>query len=60
MFPVVDEHAFAKVYKQYRGCEQRMEPGDFMLYQAIIAAGFGVSGSKMDTDQPSVFHAQIC
>jgi hypothetical protein len=43
MFPVVDEYHFTEMYRKYRGCEQFMEPEDFMLYQAIIAAGFGVS-----------------
>jgi hypothetical protein len=43
MFPVVDEYHFTEMYRKYRGCEQFMEPDDFMVYQAIVAAGFGVS-----------------
>ena len=43
MFPVVDEHYFTKIYRKYRGQEQYMDPEDFMIYQAITAAGFGVS-----------------
>ena len=43
MFPVVDEYYFTEMYRKYRGNEQFMETEDFMIYQAITAAGFGVS-----------------
>jgi hypothetical protein len=43
MFPVVDECYFMKIHQKYRGQEQFMDPSDFVIYQAITAAGFGVS-----------------
>ena len=46
MFPVVDEYHFTEMYRKYRGCEQFMEPDDFMVYQAIVAAGFGGEQAK--------------
>lgn len=43
MFPVVDESYFMDIHRKYRGQEQFMDPSDFVIYQAIAAAGFGVS-----------------
>jgi hypothetical protein len=43
MFPVVDETYFMELHRRYRGQEQFMDPSDFVVYQAITAAGFGVS-----------------
>jgi hypothetical protein len=43
MFPVVDESYFMDLHRKYRGQEQFMDPSDFVVYQAIAAAGFGVS-----------------
>lgn len=43
MFPVVDECYFMELHRKYRGQEQFMDPCDFVVYQAITAAGFGVS-----------------
>jgi hypothetical protein len=45
MFPVVDECYFTTRHRQYRGHEEFMDPGDFMVYHAIIVAGFAVGGS---------------
>ena len=44
MFPVVDESYFMEIHRKYRGHEQFMDPKDFVVYQAITAAGFGASG----------------
>jgi hypothetical protein len=46
-FPVVDENYFKNLHQKYRGQEQFMDPPDFVIYQAILAAGFGVSGAPM-------------
>lgn len=43
MFPVVDEKHFMELHRRYRGKEELMNPTDFLVYQAVIAAGFGVS-----------------
>lgn len=43
MFPVVDEHHFHEKHRQFMGREELLHPSDFMIYQAILAAGFGVS-----------------
>ena len=43
MFPVVDEYYFNKLHRRYLGHEELLPPVDFMIYQAILAAGFGVS-----------------
>ncbi|KAF4630029.1 hypothetical protein G7Y89_g8117 [Cudoniella acicularis] len=41
MFPVVDEAYFTEIHRKYRGQEQFMSVLDFVIYQAILAAGFG-------------------
>ncbi|RDL40752.1 Uncharacterized protein BP5553_00731 [Venustampulla echinocandica] len=41
LFPLVDEYYFMETYRRYRGREQYMDPSDFMIFQAIMAAGFG-------------------
>lgn len=46
MFPVVDEQYFMEIHRKYRGREQFMAPSDFLIYQAITAAGFGVDESS--------------
>jgi len=43
MFPVVDEDYFTELHRKYYGHEHFMDPADFVVYQAITAAGFGVS-----------------
>lgn len=43
MFPVVDEYYFNKLHQRFLGHEELLNPLDFMIYQAILAAGFGVS-----------------
>ena len=43
MFPVVDECYFMEIHRKYRGQEHFMDPSDFVIYQAITAAGFGVN-----------------
>jgi hypothetical protein len=47
MFPVVDEQYFMQVHQRYRGREEFMDPSDFVIYQAITAAGFGVRKISM-------------
>lgn len=42
MFPVVDENHFNEIHRKYMGQEELLDPLDFMIYQAIMAAGFGV------------------
>jgi hypothetical protein len=49
MFPVVDEAYFMEIHRKYRGHEQFMDPSEFVVYQAITAAGFGVRGSSICT-----------
>ncbi|PVH69062.1 hypothetical protein DL98DRAFT_661875 [Cadophora sp. DSE1049] len=41
MLPVVDEHHFSTLHRNLRGREEFMEPGDFLIYLAVLAAGFG-------------------
>lgn len=41
-FPVVDERYFIYIHNRFRGHEQFIPPADFVVYQAILAAGFGV------------------
>ncbi|KAH7409041.1 hypothetical protein BKA64DRAFT_664044 [Cadophora sp. MPI-SDFR-AT-0126] len=41
MLPGVDEHHFSTLHRNFRGREEFMEPGDFLIYLAILAAGFG-------------------
>jgi hypothetical protein len=43
MFPVVDEHHFTELHHKFKNQEEFMDPGDFMIYHAILFAGFGVS-----------------
>lgn len=43
LFPLVDEYKFMETYRKFRGQEQYMDPSDFMVFQAVMAAGFGVS-----------------
>lgn len=45
MFPVINETYFTELHRVYRGHEQFMDQSDFIVYQAILAAGFGVSSS---------------
>jgi hypothetical protein len=42
MFPVVDEDYFTDLHRIYRGREEYMPMLDFVIYQAILSAGFGV------------------
>lgn len=43
MFPLVDETYFTKIHGMYQGREELMDKTDFMVYYAIIVAGFAVS-----------------
>jgi hypothetical protein len=43
MFPLVDETYFTKIHEAYRSREELMDKTDFMVYYAIIVAGFAVS-----------------
>ena len=43
MFPVVDEYHFTEIHRKYRGQEELMHPSDFIVYHAIMVAGFAVS-----------------
>ena len=49
LFPVVDENHFNEIHRKYMGQEELLDPSDFMIYQAIMAAGFGVSDTSMHT-----------
>ncbi|KAG4442788.1 hypothetical protein IFR05_001734 [Cadophora sp. M221] len=40
LFPVVDEHHFSTVHRRFRGQEELMNQGDFLIYLSILAAGF--------------------
>ncbi|TAQ84641.1 hypothetical protein B7494_g7038 [Chlorociboria aeruginascens] len=40
MFPVVDEHHMTELHRKYRGQEEFMDPLDFVVYHAIMVAGF--------------------
>lgn len=42
MFPVVDEHHFFALHQEFRGREEFMDPADFLIYNAIMAASFSV------------------
>lgn len=42
MFPLVDEYRFSKLHQKYRGQEELMNAADFMVYHAIMVAGFAV------------------
>ncbi|MAD87568.1 MAG: hypothetical protein CL912_31810 [Deltaproteobacteria bacterium] len=46
LLPAVDEHHFSTIHRNFRGREELMEPGDFLVYLAILAAGFGVCFSS--------------
>jgi hypothetical protein len=43
MFPVVDEVYYTELHRRFKNREQFMRPPDFVIYQAILTAGFGVS-----------------
>jgi hypothetical protein len=57
MFPVVDECYFMELHRKYRSQEQFMDPSDFVIYQAITAAGFGASKTLTDTVQVVLTHS---
>jgi hypothetical protein len=42
IFPVVDECRFVELHRRYKGREQLMDPAEFMVYHAILVAGFSV------------------
>jgi hypothetical protein len=48
MFPLVDEAYFTKLHQAYRGQEELMDKTDFMVYYAIMVAGFAVSTLLFD------------
>lgn len=42
LFPVVDEYHFANIYRKFDGQEELMNKADFIIYYAIMVAGFAV------------------
>ncbi|KAF8854311.1 hypothetical protein BDZ45DRAFT_45449 [Acephala macrosclerotiorum] len=40
MFPVVDEYHITELHRKYKGKEELMDPSDFIVYHAIMVAGF--------------------
>lgn len=42
MFPVVDEHHFTDIYRKFNDQEELMDKGDFIVFYAIMVAGFAV------------------
>lgn len=42
MFPVVDEYHLTRIHEKYVGQEELMDKTDFMVYYAIMVAGFAV------------------
>ena len=59
LFPVVDESYFTELHRNYRAQEHLMAPADFVLYQAIIAAGFGVSELSCMQSSPAKTNSSI-
>jgi hypothetical protein len=47
MFPLVDEYRFTELHRKYKGQEELMSEADFIVYYAIMVAGFAVRFSLL-------------
>jgi hypothetical protein len=52
MFPVVDEHHFTKLHQSFNDREELMKKSDFIVYYAIMVAGFAVGSLHVPEREP--------